>query len=349
MRKKDVYTVFNLDVGSEVNFSFDVALGAVMTDDPRPGGPTELHSLDEQITCQVFIHDRIERKRRNTKLLLKELEIGVMVVPAIDWGRVKFECQRQLSLVLRLFKSDPFWITTWERRSEVRPWPLPSAAYRLQEEELSRFCDFSKKLLWFHAQRGLYHLFRFGFPQFITEPLAPADPRGRKFLAENAQIMIAADLFEQAHGNWWLSDKLRLILLVTAAEALFGDDDKAELAYRLSHRVAVLNGSQRDERRKIFQLVQKLYRQRSQLVHGSVYRGKEFITIEPAELITFSDLVRSSLLDFIFFVMTQKLDKANILQTLDNGVFDDTAVLELHEKANEHWGLVNLPAKILES
>jgi hypothetical protein len=55
--------------------------------------------------------------------------------------------------------------------------------------------------------------------------------------------MIATSLFEDACRQWNVSREHQLMLLMMAAEALFADDDKSELAFRLSLRVAVLNGS----------------------------------------------------------------------------------------------------------
>lgn len=152
---KDVYAIFNLEIDPD-NFQFAVALGGLMTGDPDPGSTwVEIHSLEDQVACSVFIQSgQPGRRGPGMGLLRKKLE----VISPVDRDGLEFECQRQLSLALRLFKSSPFWVMPWKRRNEVRVWPPPPTSYGLHgREELRRFCEFSKKLFPFHVRRNLYH------------------------------------------------------------------------------------------------------------------------------------------------------------------------------------------------
>ncbi|MFQ5897208.1 MAG: hypothetical protein ACE5JN_03085 [Candidatus Methylomirabilia bacterium] len=340
---KDVWAVFNLEIDPS-NFKFGVALGAAMTGDPEPESTTIMFdSLGTRIPCQVFIERDKMQRTGITRLLRNQLKI----LSDISRDGLEFECQRQLSLAFRLFKPGPFWISAWERRNEVRPrfWPLPPP-YVLRGEELTRFCDFSKKLIPFQEQRNIYRLVRYfsqALGEVVSDFLEPSDPTGERFLSRTAYLIIAADFFEQAHGNWWLSPDMRLVLLMIATEALFTDDDKAEVGYRLSQRIAVLNGSHPGERKTVFELTKGLYDLRSRLVHGSVYRRKRgFPEVAGPDLAAFANLVRSSLL-YCIALDQRGFGKDDILKTLDRAVFDEKEMLLFRFKANEFWGFGESP------
>ncbi|MFQ5830001.1 MAG: hypothetical protein ACE5JD_12725 [Candidatus Methylomirabilia bacterium] len=183
-----------------------------------------------------------------------------------------------------------------------------------------------------------YHSPFFGELVPVTDFVGSSDQTGERFLSRTAHLMAATDFFEQAHGNWWLSPDMRLILLMMAAEALFTDDDRGKLAYRLSQRIAVLNGVHSGERKTMFELTKKLYDLRSRLMHGSVYRAKGgFLEVSGPDVSAFTNLVRSSLLYFIA-LRRKDLGKAEILKTLDRAIFDEKEMLLLRFKANELWG-----------
>src|SRR5574337_842999 len=132
---------------------------------------------------------------------------------------------------------------------------------------------------------------------------------------------------------------MRLLSLMMGAEALFSDDDKAELAYRLSHRISVLNASSPNERKKIFEIVRKCYGMRSRLMHGSLYREKKgFLEVEWDDVLAVGNLLRASLL-YYFAWDSQELDKRQILMALDRAVLDERELITFRAKANQIWGL----------
>jgi hypothetical protein len=160
--------------------------------------------------------------------------------------------------------------------------------------------------------------------------------------------MIATDLFEEAHEGHSASAEARLIRLVMAAEALFTDDDKSELSYRLAHRMATLNGVDVDDRERHWDLVRSIYEARNKLMHGSAYVRKPsgrlrelvgeagFIEIPPDRLLAFNNLVRASILYFIAF---RELPRDDVLEVLDRSLFDPSKLAGLRRRANEYWGV----------
>ena len=189
----------------------------------------------------------------------------------------------------------------------------------------------------------------------LLATMRPDDPAGAKFFKRVAKLMVATDLFEQANEVHALSDEMRLLWLVMAAEALFTDDDKSELSYRLATRMAFLNGAGVEDVKRQWELVRSMYEARSKLMHGTAYVGKPskrlpglvgdagFIEPIPERLLAFNNLVRASILYFIAF----QDDRRDVLETLDRSVFDPSEVASLRRIANEYWGLTGREDEML--
>jgi len=189
----------------------------------------------------------------------------------------------------------------------------------------------------------------------LLATMRPDDPAGAKFFKRVAKLMVATDLFEQANEVHALSDEMRLLWLVMAAEALFTDDDKSELSHRLATRMAFLNGAGVEDVKRQWELVRSMYEARSKLMHGTAYVGKPskrlpglvggagFIQPTPEHLFAFNNLVRASILYFIAF----QDDRRDVLGTLDRSVFDPSEVVSLRRIANEYWGLTGREDEML--
>lgn len=184
----------------------------------------------------------------------------------------------------------------------------------------------------------------------------PDDPAGAKFFKRVARLMIATDLFEQANEAHALSGEMRLMWLVMAAEALFTDDDKSELGYRLATRMAFLNGAGVEDVKRHWELVRSMYEARSKLMHGTAYVGKPskrlpglvgdagFIEPTPERLLAFNNLVRASIL---YFIALQDSERRDVLEILDRSVFDPSEVARLRRMANDYWGLTGREDEML--
>jgi hypothetical protein len=182
------------------------------------------------------------------------------------------------------------------------------------------------------------------------------DPAGTKFFKRVARLMIATDLFEQANEGHVPSGEIRLMWLVMAAEALFTDDDKSEVSYRLATRMAVLNGANPEDVKQHWELVRSMYDARSRLMHGAAYVGKPskrlpglvgdsgFIEPTPDHLLAFNNLVRASIL---YFIALQGSERREVLEILDRSVFDLSEVGRLRRLANDYWGLTGREDEML--
>ena len=113
-------------------------------------------------------------------------------------------------------------------------------------------------------------------------------------------------------------ESVRCLLFWVALEALFGPEDGQEITYRLSRRVGLFLGANREEARQFFETAKVGYRFRSKVVHGrwkqdpnatkrmaeaeSLFRSAFTRILETQELVeTFSTKKREVFLDGLAF------------------------------------------------
>ncbi len=372
-----LWAVFNLDIDDPDSFEFDVALGYERLGEGSEETDPDSTSVciaraDACARCSVFFHaDRSSLRRGTTVLVERTLEIihKSLSSPVVSVGEDPLSpvsltslCRDQLVLALRLFQFQSFLMFPRERRQEGRGRAYLALAahqagapapYVLRGRQVTRFLEFARKLHAFHVDRNLYRCIR-------RDPLGPGlastmPDDGAKFFKRVARLMIATDLFEQANEGHAISGEMRLMWLVMAAEALFTDDDKTELGYRLATRMAFLNGAGMEDVKRHWELVRSMYEARSKLMHGTAYVGKPskrlpglvgdagFIEPTPERLLAFNNLVRASIL---YFIALQD-DRRDVLETLDRAVFDPSEVASLRRIANEYWGLTGREDELL--
>jgi hypothetical protein len=371
----DVWATFNLDADLD-NLLFPVALGYERFESDSESASSNIPGPEESVTCSVFAHaDASVRRPSRSSLVERKLEI---VLPKSPYSELSARRDRvvpeyvtslsrdQLVLALRLFKGEAFWVWPWKRRHEGRERAYTDirgsdrrsfAPYVLRGREvIDRFLQFAKDLRPFHVDRNRYRRLRYDYligllgPDVIPLMAPPDDPTGAKFMERAAHVMIAADFFEQANGDRGLPLDMRLLLLVMAAEALFSDDDKSEVSYRLATRIAFLNGANATDTKRHWDFMRLVYEARSKLMHGAAYVRKRskrheglvddsgFIEISHDRLLELNNLVRASILYFIAFAL-QDLPRRDVLAALDKAVFDRSDLAGLRSMANQHWGL----------
>jgi hypothetical protein len=100
-------------------------------------------------------------------------------------------------------------------------------------------------------------------------------------------------VFQALCAEQW---ELRFIIFWIAIEALFGTD--AELTYRLSLRLSLFLESRKNEAKKLYDTLKKIYRARNKVVHG---RGIPGSTTTDRKDITYTteQLIRKSLLKIL--------------------------------------------------
>ena len=363
-----LWTVFNLDVADGETFDFDVALGYEWlgeTEEETDPESTEVSfaAADARATCSVFFHaDGSSFRRRVTAITERTLEIihKRLSPPVVSVGEDPLSpvsltslCRDQLALSLRLFQPQSFFMFSRGRSHEGRGLAYLALAthqagahapYALRGAQVTWFREFATRLWEFHRDRNRYRSLR----KDPRGTLLVTGPEEQSFLRHIARLMIATDLFEQANKDPAVSGEMRLIWLIMAAEALFTDDDKSELSYRLSTRMAVLNGGNVDDVKGHWDLVRSMYDARNRLMHGTAYVRKTsgrlhglvgeagFLEIPPDRLLALNNLVRASIL---YFIGLQGSPRAEVLEILDRSVFDSSEVAKLRRNANEYWGL----------
>lgn len=226
----------------------------------------------------------------------------------------------------------------WNDRGRVKP-PWGYAVSVLNAADLPRFVEFNERLRWLHVERNFYNWARTAVLASDDDSLDLFFPeRSSKeqadLLALRSHVMIAIELFDRSLRQWDLDSWLRFLLLWTAAEALFGDEEvRSELTYRLCLRMALLLGDSPDSRKLVFDRARELYKLRSRLVHGSV----KFLTVDAIDVTDLARLVRASLLYYIAFAAEQTR-KADTLKSLDAAVIEGALPPHGREIARRYWG-----------
>jgi len=109
-------------------------------------------------------------------------------------------------------------------------------------------------------------------------------------------------------------------------ESLFSKEND-ELGLRYSLRIAFLIGSwQEDKRPEVFRLVKKLYKKRSQIVHGT---GQ--IDLENRDISDFRGIISKA----IKILIHMNLSKESMLDLLDDAVYIDNKRQELDKVVQE--------------
>lgn len=352
MRSKETHdagwVASNIDTDGN-QFDFTVALGGSTVGFRTPDSTQILLTkLTDTAICRISIQPPSRGPATNAR----RLEV-ICPWHGDDELDLATECVDQFSTALRLYKPIPFAIARWQRpkagrRPTNRQASPGTGRYSLKGADLRRFRGFSLRLLDFHVSRNLFRHARY-LPDDLEEDgrelLGGSREHEARVLKAEPHIMIAADLFEQALDGRGITPELRLVLLMMALESLFSTDDKSELAFRMSLRIAVLNGSGDASRKEMFETLRDLYDLRSRLVHGSWYRpSKGFVRVSPNHLKMLHNTVRASIL---YFLALKELPKEELLKTVDRAVFDRQEIDKLRMKANGYWGIETSEERIL--
>lgn len=159
-------------------------------------------------------------------------------------------------------------------------------------------------------------------------------------------IRIAGDFFSASFTRSTTRDIL--INLIISLEALFSPINKEELRYRISNNCALLLGDNDSDRKSIFELVKEMYKKRNTIVHGSVSfeksRDDNFLQIE--ELRKLIGIVRLSILYFITAYIEGYRDRKDLLQKIENSLFDTENLKTLRRELDLSNAISELEKKI---
>lgn len=135
----------------------------------------------------------------------------------------------------------------------------------------------------------------------------------------NKYLIVALEFFTRS--MWEEYPENRIIDAFVAFEALYSTDEISELSYKLSHRVAVLIGTDDSNRRVIFNRMRVLYVKRSKIVHGKDPK------LESADIGDTHRYLADSLARFV--MLAGQYSQEQIIDLLDDALIDGGKRTEL--------------------
>ena len=143
--------------------------------------------------------------------------------------------------------------------------------------------------------------------------------------SRNEYLRIATTYFRRGRLDEYFDSKF--IDWFIALEALYSkDEERTEMRFRLSNRIATLLGESTDERISIQEKFKKLYDLRSAVVHGS-----KSLSPNPDTSLIFTWLKESILR---FLVLSKKYNHDEIVSKIDQGMIDNTIAKQLQDESS---------------
>jgi Apea-like HEPN len=142
---------------------------------------------------------------------------------------------------------------------------------------------------------------------------------------------LAGEYYETHHERPRREDQL--IALTMALEGLFSPGWEGELRFRMAQSMALLLGRTVQDRQAIFQLVRKIYDERSKLVHGG---GNPFGdgTLTAEDLAGFGDAIRRAVLSMITLYLRGERNREDVLRKLAEAALDQVMLDDLDHKTD---------------
>jgi len=125
----------------------------------------------------------------------------------------------------------------------------------------------------------------------------------------------------------------QLVDLSIALEALFSPSDRTELSFRISQGVALVLGNTTTQRRELYDLVRRMYKERSAFVHG----GKDPIetgSVTAEDIRRLSDVVRRAILAFGTLFVRGERSRERLHKQIEIASFDSSKADELRKQCD---------------
>jgi len=146
----------------------------------------------------------------------------------------------------------------------------------------------------------------------------------------------AGEYYESSHRRADPVD--RLIAIAIGFESLFSPSDQGELNFRICQTAAQFLGQSPAERQQIFSDLKKMYRRRSEIVHGTYdldkYDSGQFVT--PAELDIWAGYLRRAMAGFLALYLAGDRDaeREPVLARIAELNFDESKRAKLSEDSD---------------
>lgn len=142
---------------------------------------------------------------------------------------------------------------------------------------------------------------------------------------KNMYIVVATDFLKRARLDGF--EENTIIDCFVSLEALFSkEEEKTEMRYRLSNRIAVFLGNNKKNRLKIRSEIRDLYDLRSKIVHGSVIKSE----LNKGMLVP---IVRESILRFLHLASIS-YTHSQIVEKIDDAIIDNQIAKELQKESS---------------
>ena len=143
----------------------------------------------------------------------------------------------------------------------------------------------------------------------------------------NEYLRIAMDYFRRGGMEHYIDN--RVIDYFVSLEALYSkDEERTEMRYRFSNRIATLLGENTSDRLDIQKKARSLYNKRSALVHGSLKK------LEDAEQGILFRWIRESILRFMSLSKIYP-DHKTVMDKIDHAMIDNSVRDELRIKSQD--------------
>ncbi len=256
-------------------------------------------------------------------------------------------CKQHLELLLRLAKSDRFWIEEWKHRGYLlSKYSSDARTYRIDQDIPTLVRLLNDKLRDFFWDQWM--LRRLQEPEEGVRKRARhsvADwqrvlNRKKEIVASTHYIQTALSYYSKALAETPSERDQVIIEVMIALEALITDEEeKSEIQYKLARRVASLVGNDPYSMKQSFDLLKRFYDLRSKIVHGSTKAevlGKD-LKSEIPKLVEFARIC------LLYLLALRDIPKNQILASLDYGTFDLHELEVVKSKTRSFWGKENWP------
>jgi hypothetical protein len=141
---------------------------------------------------------------------------------------------------------------------------------------------------------------------------------------ENAYIKLAVNFLKRARTK--VQEENQIIDCFVAIESLFStNEEKTEMRFRISNRVAILLAKDKDERIELRKKIRDLYDLRSTIVHGSskIRKGRKGLLFI---------YVRESILRFLSLAQIYE-NQESIIDQIDDSMIDNEILKDLRKES----------------
>lgn len=290
------------------------------------------------------------RRRRGVSVLHLEALPAAEPENELTADLMQIICKQYFERLLRLVKSDRFWVEEWKHRGYLlSKYSSDARTYRIDQDIQTHFRLLNDKLRDFFWDEWMLSRLRDPEDEVRKRARHSVDDwqrvlsRKKDIVASTHYIQTALSYYSKALAETPSEADQVIVEATIALEALITDEEeKGEIQFKLARRVASLVGDDPVLQKRAFDLLRQFYDLRSKIVHGSTKAEVLGKDLKP-EIPKLLEYARICLL---YFLALRDTPKNQILASLDYGTFDLNELEGVKSKARGFWGKENWPKLI---